>query len=159
MSEYSPLPGTARSKLVRAELEEPCTRNSTGNDGSPAFGAPTRLRHRLSLTSPFSPAFSAQYSPFQIAASLVAAEVSAAPTGKASPTPAPSVAALRSVRRAIAGMDGVEPWFMGFSSSAARQKVCMLLCDAASHRAAGPALARAHEFCYRLRRFYFRHLD
>ena len=43
--EYSPTPGTLMSKLVRAEFEEPCTRNSTGRGGSPGFGAPSRLRN------------------------------------------------------------------------------------------------------------------
>src|ERR1700674_5531179 len=115
MSEYSPLPGTARSKLVRAELEEPCTKKRAGSGGSPACGAPTRLRQRLRVTSPFPSPFLAQYSPLQIGAASVRAElvVSAPPCpveGKppTSPTPAPSPAPLRSVRRAIAWSGGNE---------------------------------------------------
>src|SRR5258707_13776609 len=113
MSEYSSLPGMARSKLVRAELEDPCTKKRTGGDGSPAFGAPTRLRQRLRFTSPFPSPFLAQYSPLQIGASRADAglAVSAPPCpveGKppTSPPPAPSPATWSSVRRAIAWPDG-----------------------------------------------------
>src|SRR5262249_29986082 len=59
MSEYSSRPGTLRSYDARAEFEEPCTRNRIGSGVSPVLGAPTRLRQRLSATSPFL----AQYSP------------------------------------------------------------------------------------------------
>jgi hypothetical protein len=62
MSEYSPLPGIVRSYDERAEFEEPCTRNNNGSGGSPDLGAPTRLRQRLSETSPFL----VQYSALQI---------------------------------------------------------------------------------------------
>src|SRR5258708_7024298 len=90
MSEYSvPLPGTARSKLGRAEMDEPCTRNSTGRGGSPACGRPARLRKRLSETSPFF----AQYSELQIgpdAAGWTAAETGA-PASRPSPRPAPLI--------------------------------------------------------------------
>src|SRR6516164_2016623 len=118
MSEYSPLSGTARSKLVRAELDEPCTRNRTGSGASPAFGAPMRLRQRLRLTSPFSVFFLAQYSPLQTGASDVNVGGSAAlpsSAGRASPAPAASVAAWSRVRRAIAGAGDLEHCFMGFS--------------------------------------------
>ncbi len=61
MTEYSPLPGTLRSN-AREVTDEPCTKNTTGRDGSPAFGAPIRLRNIQSGTSPFL----AQYSLLQI---------------------------------------------------------------------------------------------
>src|ERR1700682_5549304 len=87
MIEYSPCPGTVRSKPLEL-TDEPWTKNSTGRDGSPALGAPSRLRNIHSGTSPFF----AQYSLLQIS---VAAD-SAAPglcadAGPASPatTPAP----------------------------------------------------------------------
>src|SRR5262249_42863160 len=101
MSEYSPLPGTVRSYDERAEFEEPCTRKRTGSGGSPGFGAPTRLRQRLSATSPFL----AQYSALQIAPSLACAvpapEVCAcAANADTSPAPTPRLAPLRMARRA-----------------------------------------------------------
>ena len=61
MTEYSPLPGTCKSN-TREVTDEPCTKNTTGRAGSPAFGAPSRLRNIHSGTSPFL----AQYSPLQI---------------------------------------------------------------------------------------------
>ena len=61
MNEYSPLPATVRSKLGLAEIDEPCTRTSTGRGFSPRFGAPARLRYIASVTSPFL----AWYSAFQ----------------------------------------------------------------------------------------------
>ena len=61
MTEYSPLPGTCRSK-TRDVTDEPWTKNTTGRAGSPVFGAPTRLRYIQSGMSPFL----AQYSPLQI---------------------------------------------------------------------------------------------
>src|SRR6516164_9025938 len=103
MSEYSPLPGTVRSYDDRAEFEEPCTRNRSGSGGSPALGAPTRLRQRLSATSPFL----AQYSALQIAPSLAciapAAEICAcAVKADTTPAPTPRLAPLRMARRARA---------------------------------------------------------
>src|SRR4029453_2120012 len=103
MSEYSPLPGTVRSYDERAEFDEPCTRKRTGSAGSPGFGAPTRLRQRLSATSPFL----AQYSALQIAPSLACAvpapEVCAcAANADTSPAPTPRLAPLRMARRASA---------------------------------------------------------
>src|SRR5229473_1857865 len=103
MSEYSPRPGTVRSYDERAEFEEPCTRNRSGSGGSPALGAPTRLRQRLSATSPFL----AQYSALQIAPSLAcaapAAEICAcAVKADTSPAPTPRLAPLRMARRARA---------------------------------------------------------
>src|SRR4051794_27972868 len=109
MSEYSPLPATARSKLVRAELEEPWTRNRTGRRGSPGCGAPMRLRQRLRFTSPLASPFLAQYSALQIGALSAGAEVLASAPAIAvegnlltNPAPAPSPAPLSSVRRAMA---------------------------------------------------------
>src|SRR5262249_57367216 len=101
MSEYSPLPGTVRSYDERAECEEPCTRKRTGSAGSPGFGAPTRLRQRLSATSPFL----AQYSALQIAPSLACAvpapEVCAcAAKADTSPAPTPTPAPVCSCPRA-----------------------------------------------------------
>src|SRR6516165_6510476 len=102
MSEYSPLPGTVRSYDDRAEFEEPCTRNRSGSGGSPALGAPMRLRQRLSATSPFL----AQYSALQIALSpacAASAEVCAcAAKADTSPAPTPRLAPLRMARRASA---------------------------------------------------------
>src|SRR5262245_57365059 len=101
MSEYSPLSGTIRSKLVRAELEEPCTRKRTGSGGFPGCGAAERLRQRLSRTSPFF----AQYSLLQIGASAPAAFVSVVDREpKITPLPAAIPAALRSARRGSAGL-------------------------------------------------------
>src|SRR6476619_5091332 len=109
MNEYSPLPGTARSKLVRAELDEPCTRNRTGSGGSPDFGAADRLRQRFRRTSPFF----AQYSLLQIGASAFDAFVSSATAHEwapcINPLPAPIPAALRRARRASAGLLKNEP--------------------------------------------------
>src|SRR3954470_4659355 len=59
--EYSPCPGTLRSK-PREVTDEPCTKNSTGRGDSPALGAPRRLRNIHSGTSPFL----AQYSLLQM---------------------------------------------------------------------------------------------
>src|SRR3954447_24055745 len=105
MNEYSPLPGTVRSYDERAEFEEPCTRNSKGRGGSPGFGAPTRLRQRLSETSPFL----AQYSALQIGPSSacvtpvpVVCACAAAVRPDISPAPTPRLAPLRTVRRASA---------------------------------------------------------
>src|SRR5215813_14387790 len=101
MSEYSPLPGTLRSYEERAEFEEPCTKNRIGSGVSPALGAPTRLRQRLSATSPFLD----QYSPLQIGPSLGSpAPVVCACAARAdvSPAPTPRLAPLRMARRASA---------------------------------------------------------
>src|ERR1700761_6644932 len=52
MIEYSPWPGTLRSK-PREVTDEPWTKNNTGRDGSPGFGSPTRLRNIHKGISPF----------------------------------------------------------------------------------------------------------
>src|SRR6476659_7463386 len=99
MNEYSPLPGTARSYVERVEFDEPCTRNKIGSGCSPAFGAPTRLRQRLSRTPPLF----AQYSELQtspLAARLAScARAGIKPDTRPAPIPMPAV--LRIVRRAI----------------------------------------------------------
>src|ERR1051325_10366837 len=96
--EYSPLPGTLRSYDERVEFDEPCTRNRIGSGFSPAFGAPTRLRHRLSFT----PFLSAQYSWLQISASPAAAGVAPSACARLdtrlAPRPAPAV--IKTIRRA-----------------------------------------------------------
>src|SRR5262249_16970681 len=111
MSEYSPRPGTVRSYDERAEFEEPCTRSRIGSGVSPALGAPTRLRQRLSATSPFL----AQYSPLQIGASLpspAAVLCACPPRAKPSPAPPPRLAPLRIVRRARVCSGDIGPSFM-----------------------------------------------
>src|ERR1700754_5024233 len=99
MTEYSPWPGTLRLN-VREVTDEPCTKNSTGRGGSPAFGAPTRLRNIHSGTSPFL----AQYSLLQIsppsdvaAAAVCTGAPANAPT---MPSPRPRPAPLMRLRRA-----------------------------------------------------------
>src|SRR6185295_2020572 len=52
IAEYSPLPGTLRSN-TRDVTEEPWTKNTTGRAGSPALGAPIRLRNLHKGMSPF----------------------------------------------------------------------------------------------------------
>src|ERR1700682_5915218 len=97
MTEYSPWPGTLRSN-DREVTDEPCTKNNTGREGSPAFGAPTRLRYIHKGISPFL----AQYSLLQISPpSEPAALASGVGNALASP-PAmrPSPAPLMTVRRA-----------------------------------------------------------
>src|SRR5437868_3308950 len=102
MTEYSPLPGTLRSN-TRDDIDEPCTKNTTGRAGSPAFGAPNRLRNIHKGTSPFL----AQYSLLQISPpspALCAGELSAS-----APAIRPRPAPLMSVRRA----NGCAGWVMG----------------------------------------------
>ena len=96
MTEYSPWPGTLRSN-TREETDEPCTKKITGRDGSPGFGAPSRLRYIHKGTSPFL----AQYSLLQISLpSTVAAAASCAGNAPARPPatrprPAPLMTARR----------------------------------------------------------------
>src|SRR6185503_13636554 len=100
IAEYSPLPGTCRSNDVRVEFDEPCTMNRIGSGFSPGYGAPTRLRQRLSFTLPFC----AQYSWLQISASPAEAVVTAWACADDTPAtrPAPTAPALmRTVRRAM----------------------------------------------------------
>src|SRR5262249_22581614 len=90
---------------------------STGSGASPGRGAPTRLRHKLSLISPFL----VQYSLLQIGASALGAAVptvcacavAARPPTRPAPTPRP--APRRTVRRAIAWSADVGRWVMRFS--------------------------------------------
>src|ERR1700730_8755732 len=97
MTEYSPWPGTLISK-VREETDEPCTKNTTGREGSPAFGAPSRLRYIHKGISPFL----AQYSLLQISSpSAVAATAPGVGSASASPpATSPSPAPLMTARRA-----------------------------------------------------------
>src|SRR6516162_2682096 len=95
MTDHSPLPGTLRSKQ-REVTEEPCTKNSTGFDGSPCFGAPTRLRNIHSGTSPFF----VQYSLLQISPPSVAATaLSVGSAAEMPPATRPRPAPLITVRR------------------------------------------------------------
>src|SRR6266702_7414888 len=94
MTEYSPLPGTVRSN-TRDVTDEPCTKKITGRAGSPALGAPIRLRYIHKGMSPFL----AQYSLLQISPPSDAVAACAgivAVTPAATPAPMP----LISVRRA-----------------------------------------------------------
>src|SRR5579871_2403195 len=86
MIEYSPCPGTVRSKLDREDTDEPCTRKSTGSGFCPAFGAPGRLRNMYSETSPFL----AQYSLLQIFAGLALGESAPDSIPVVNPIPAPA---------------------------------------------------------------------
>src|ERR1700682_3225220 len=94
MTEYSPWPGTVRSN-TREETEEPWTKNSTGREGSPAFGAPTRLRYIHNGISPFF----AQYSLLQIASSASAAGLGVGSVLASPPATRPRPAPLITVRR------------------------------------------------------------
>src|ERR1700722_14394419 len=99
MTEYAPWPGTLRSN-TRDETDEPCTKKITGRDGSPAFGAPSRLRYIHKGISPFF----AQYSLLQISPpSAVAATAPGAVAPASAPTtpaPKPRPAPLIRLRRA-----------------------------------------------------------
>src|ERR1700687_2604277 len=96
MTEYSPWPGTLRSNALDV-TDEPWTKNSTGREGSPAFGAPSRLRYIHSGISPFF----AQYSLLQISPSAAAATAPGAGSALAlPPAPRPSPAPLMTARRA-----------------------------------------------------------
>src|ERR1700724_614649 len=96
MTEYSPWPGTLRAK-TREETQEPWTKNSTGRGGSPAFGAPSRLRYIHNGISPFL----AQYSLLQIAppASAAAAGLGMGSVLASPPATRPRPAPLITVRR------------------------------------------------------------
>src|SRR4030088_3234117 len=100
MSEYSPWPGTLRSNTLE-DTEEPCTKNSTGREGSPAFGAPVRLRYIHNGISPFL----AQYSllqispPSAVAATALCVGIASASVPAIRPRPAP----LMTARRANSG--------------------------------------------------------
>src|SRR5215467_9950759 len=91
MTEYSPRPGTVRSKLGREEIEEPCTRKSTGSGASPVLGAFARFRNMTSLTGPFSAAYSALQ--------IFAASVLEAARTAAGSRPAPAIMPRRETLR------------------------------------------------------------
>src|SRR3954471_22410829 len=88
ITEYSPLPGTLRSN-TREVTDEPWTKNTTGRAGSPAFGAPTRLRNIHSGMSPFLVQYSLlQISPPSVATVVAACEGVAATPAATRPNPA-----------------------------------------------------------------------
>src|SRR5437660_3685445 len=93
MTEYSPLPGTLRSN-TRDVTEEPWTKNTTGRAGSPALGAPIRLRNIHKGMSPFL----VQYSLLQISPPSVGTAVAAC-AGIAAVAATPRPKPLRTVRR------------------------------------------------------------
>src|SRR5229473_300415 len=130
IAEYSPRPGTLRSNTLEV-TDEPWTKNTTGRAGSPAFGAPTRLRYIQSGTSPFF----AQYSLLQISPPsaavarvlCVGSELASPPATKPSPAP------LMTVRRA----SGRSNFSMIFS-----QSDCLIFLQVLSDAAARPANVR-----------------
>src|SRR3954462_10926239 len=97
MTEYSPLPGTLRSNTLEV-TDEPWTKNTTGRAGSPALGAPIRLRNIHSGISPFL----VQYSLLQISPPSVGTAVAPCEGDATAIPPAtrPSPAPLMTVRRA-----------------------------------------------------------
>src|SRR5712691_11177141 len=95
ITEYSPWPGGVRSKLVRDEFEDPCTRNRTGSGASPALGAPGRLRNMFSETLPFL----AQYSLLQIFEDAPDLVVAACARFVSNPAPKPIPAPATILRR------------------------------------------------------------
>src|SRR5260221_5779343 len=89
MTEYSPLPGTLRSN-TREVTDEPWTKNTTGRAGSPAFGAPIRLRNIHKGMSPFLVQYSRlQISPPSVATADAACAGIVAVIPPATPTPRP----------------------------------------------------------------------
>src|ERR1700722_3732706 len=96
MTEYAPWPGTLRSN-TRDETDEPCTKKITGRDGSPGFGAPTRLRYIHKGISPFFAQYSLlQMSPAADACALAGCVGSAPARAPATrPSPAPLMTARR----------------------------------------------------------------
>src|SRR4030088_393766 len=101
MTEYSPWPGTLRSNTLDV-TDEPWTKNNTGREGSPAFGAPSRLRYIHKGTSPLTSPFLAQYSLLQISPPSEAAALALCVGSALASPPAtkPSPAPLMTVRRA-----------------------------------------------------------
>src|SRR5262245_4428848 len=85
-------------------MDEPCTRNRIGRGGSPVLGAPTRLRHRLSGTSPLRAQYSAVHSGPSVAAAGAGAWAAANPDARLAPRPRP--APLRIARRASPSANG-----------------------------------------------------
>src|SRR4029079_361599 len=93
MTEYSPLPGTLRTNTLEV-TDEPWTKNTTGRAGSPAFGAPIRLRYIHKGMSPFLVQYSLlQISPSAGCAVAACAGTPSAPVAAATPRP------LMTVRR------------------------------------------------------------
>src|SRR6266403_2382376 len=96
MTEYSPWPGTWRSN-TREDTDEPCTKNSTGREGSPGFGAPNRLQNIHKGMSPFF----AQYSLLQISppSDVAALALCTGNDSASAPATRPRPAPLITVRR------------------------------------------------------------
>src|SRR5450755_3728844 len=88
---YSPAPGTFKSQLDNAPIEEPCTMISTGRAGAPAAGSFARRRYSASFTSPFLTVYSLLNEPcapnvtFAVAARAVTDGIAA--VAAASPNP------------------------------------------------------------------------
>src|SRR6478735_1336870 len=101
MTEYSPLPGTLRSN-TREVTDEPWTKNTTGRAGSPALGAPIRLRNIHNGISPFL----VQYSLLHISPPSVGIAVAAC-AGKAAAAATPTPRALIAVRRSIGCLEAL----------------------------------------------------
>src|SRR5229473_7507222 len=126
IAEYSPRPGTLRSNTLEV-TDEPWTKNTTGREGSPAFGAPTRLRYIQSGTSPFIAQYSLlQISPPSAALALwVGSELASPPATKPSPAP------LMTVRRAsgrsnfsMVSSNQTRPVFCGFYAAPQPARPC-----------------------------------
>src|SRR5882757_2052328 len=95
MTEYSPLPGTLRSNTLEV-TEEPWTKNTTGRAGSPALGAPSRLRYIHKGISPFLVQYSLlQISPPSVAVAVAACTGMAPAAPAATPRPIPRIIARR----------------------------------------------------------------
>src|SRR5216684_5755323 len=128
ITEYSPWPGTLRSNTLDV-TDEPWTKNSTGRDDSPGFGAPSRLRYIHKGISPFL----AQYSLLQIssppavaATALCVGSASASPPATR-PSPAPLMTARRASGRSrfVMVFSPVGPVFdpvLAFNDSRRRQR-------------------------------------
>src|SRR6266436_1063868 len=135
MTEYSPWPGTSRSNALDV-TDEPWTKNSTGREGSPGFGAPSRLRYIHKGIS----AFLAQYSPLQIS-SPPAVAATALCVGSASASPPatrPSPAPLMTARRASGRSRFVMVFSLSVRESFYPVLVTLSLADQHALRLCGP---------------------
>src|SRR5229473_4686966 len=128
IAEYSPRPGTLRSNTLEV-TDEPWTKNTTGREGSPAFGAPTRLRYIHNGISPFLAQYSLlQISPPSEAAALalcVGSALASPPTTK--PRPAPLMTVRRASGRSNFSMissNQTRPVFCGFYAAPQPARPC-----------------------------------
>src|SRR4051794_11429726 len=105
MTEYSPLPGTLRSNTLEV-TDEPWTKNTTGRAGSPALGAPIRLRNIHNGMSPFLVQYSLlQISPPSVGTAVALSEGDALAIPPATrPSPAPLIPVRRASNRSICFM-------------------------------------------------------